>query len=46
MLMTMLKLLPIISNLLWGKNKFSSNSCTDMCEIIEKVILNDYKSKQ
>ena len=44
-LMTMLKLLPIFPLYYGGKTNFHPIHVSDMCEIIEKVIVNDYKSQ-
>ena len=44
MLMGMLKLLPMFPLYYQGKTVFHPIHVTDMCEIIEKVILNEYKS--
>tara|TARA_Y100000590_G_scaffold464687_1_gene634757 strand:- start:1472 stop:2434 length:963 start_codon:yes stop_codon:yes gene_type:complete len=44
-LMSMLKLLPIFPIYYEGKTIFYPIHVTDMCEIIEKVIENDYKSQ-
>tara|TARA_Y100000590_G_scaffold431186_1_gene545679 strand:+ start:1095 stop:2042 length:948 start_codon:yes stop_codon:yes gene_type:complete len=45
MLMSMLKLLPIFPLYYEGKTIFHPIHVTDMCEIIEKVILNEYTSQ-
>ena len=45
MLMSMLKLMPIFPLYYEGKTIFYPIHVTDMCEIIEKVILNEDKSR-
>ena len=45
MLMTILKLMPVFPIYYRGKTSFYPIHVTDMCEVIEKVIINDFKEK-